>query len=182
MAEVWGDIVGWEGYYQVSNLGRVKSLPRKYKLFGVRDHTSKERILKPSLNPDGYRIVSFNLDDRSEYYSVSRLVAKAFIPNPDNLPCVNHKNRIRHDNRVENLEWCTHKYNTDYAVEHGGFLTMPRGTDHYANRRTKLNDEKVRDIRENKENLTCKELGMKFGISSVNAWRIKNNTYWKHVV
>ena len=101
--EIWKDIEGYEGLYQVSNMGRVKSLK-----FG------KERILNPSKNR--YVIVTLSKDNKTNYFQVHRLVAKAFIPNPHNLPQVNHRNEDKTDNRVDNLEWCSAKYNSNYGT------------------------------------------------------------------
>ena len=110
MTEIWKDIKGYEGIYQVSSHGRVRSL--KY---------SKERILKPRKDKGGYKQVELCRDGKGKTYRVHRLVAEAFIPNPNNLPCVNHKiddYEHRSDNRVENLEWCTVAYNNNYG-NHG---------------------------------------------------------------
>lgn len=98
--EIWKDIGGYEGLYQVSNLGRVRSLSR-----GV-------------LTPKKCNYLSIQLYNRGVYENktIHRLVAEAFIPNPNNYPCINHKNEIKTDNRVENLEWCTTKYNMNYGV------------------------------------------------------------------
>lgn len=103
MEEIWKDIEGYEGLYQVSNMGRVRSL--KYK---------KERILKPRKQSGYYRVSLYN--DKKYEYSIHRLVANAFIPNPDNLPQVNHKDENRTNNCINNLEWCTPKYNYNYGT------------------------------------------------------------------
>lgn len=103
--EQWKDIKNYEGLYQVSNLGRVKSL-----WYG------KERILKPGMNNYGYLRVPLRKNDKRILYLVHRLVAQAFIPNPDNLPEVNHINEVKTDNRVENLEFCDRKYNNTYGT------------------------------------------------------------------
>ena len=105
--EEWRDIKGYEGKYMVSNLGRVKSL--NY------NKTGKEGILKGVDNGDGYLVVELSKDGKGKTCRINRLIAQAFIPNPDNLPEVNHKNEDKTDNRVENLEWCTKQYNIEYS-------------------------------------------------------------------
>lgn len=100
--EIWKPIKGYEGLYEVSNLGRVKSLRRN-------------SILKAVLH-NGYLIVSLRNNGITQQCRVHRLVAEAFILNPYNLPCVNHKDEIKTNNKVDNLEWCSVKYNTNYGT------------------------------------------------------------------
>ncbi len=118
--EIWKDIEGFEGRYQVSNLGRVKSLNYH--------HEHRIAILKNRLNRSGYYEVVLCKNNTMKSFKVHRLVAIAFIPNPHNLPCVNHKDENKLNNFVwvnddgtidlekSNLEWCTHKYNTNYGT------------------------------------------------------------------
>lgn len=117
--EIWKDIPGYEGLYQVSNLGRVKSLDRTIKQKDAHGGHClfhyKERLLKIAIATDGYGRVSLANDGRS--HSVHRLVAQTFIPNPENKPMVNHINGNRADNNVSNLEWCTNQENQIHAVK-----------------------------------------------------------------
>ena len=109
MQEIWKDIVGYEGLYQISNLGNVRSL--NY------NHTGKVGILKGGYNPAGYRIVLFNTADKGKnYFTIHRLVAQTFIPNPENKPCIDHINGDRSDNRVENLRWVTQEENQNFPL------------------------------------------------------------------
>lgn len=101
--EIWEDIKEYEGLYQVSNFGRVKS---------------KRKILKPR-DCKGYYIVGLCKNGKRKNFRINRLVAQAFIPNPNNYPCVNHINGIKTDNKVENLEWCTYSYNEKEAFRLG---------------------------------------------------------------
>jgi len=110
--EIWKTIDGYENY-QVGDLGNVKSL--NY------NNTGREGVLKPAKNHKGYFRVGIMLDNKLGTRSIHRLVALAFIPNPENKPQVNHINCIKTDNRVENLEWCTSKENTIHAIENNKF-------------------------------------------------------------
>lgn len=115
--EEWKDIEGYEGVYQVSNYGRVRSLDRWAKVCGNGQRFVKGRMLAIGKYPNGYSMVNFT-DGKGKPSSklVHRLVAQAFIPNPDNKPQVNHKDENITNNYVENLEWCTPKYNANYGT------------------------------------------------------------------
>lgn len=116
MQEVWKDIESYEGCYQISNLGRVKSLGRyKNNPQGMRTYWVEERILRPQTNIHGYIYYCLKKDGDRKNHTGHRLVASAFLPNPDNLPLINHKDESRNNNHVDNLEWCTHQYNTNYG-------------------------------------------------------------------
>lgn len=113
--EIFKDIEGYKGLYQVSNLGRVKSLPRvKVNNSGLR--LIKGQILKPQTKRLGYLKVDLYKDGQQKSFFIHRLVATAFIPNPDNLPTVNHKDENPSNNMVENLEWCDNSYNINYGT------------------------------------------------------------------
>ena len=107
MSEIWKDIAGYEGRYQVSNFGRVKSLPGKSST-----NAYKGGVLVLMKDACGYLTVNLS----RKMYSVHRLVAMAFIDNPNGYPCVNHKDENKANNSVENLEWCTYKYNSNYGT------------------------------------------------------------------
>lgn len=112
MKEVWKDITGYEGLYQVSNLGRIKSVEKWCN--GVH---FKEKIKKNVQINTGYYDVLLYKNAKSKHFKIHRLVAQAFIPNPDNLPCVNHKDENKLNNNVNNLEWCTKLYNNIYGTK-----------------------------------------------------------------
>ena len=105
MIEEFKDIVipGYEGLYQVSNLGRVRSIKRKI-------------FVKPNVDPGGYwKVCLTNHNHKWRQYAIHRLVASAFIPNPTGFPAVNHKDECKSNNCVDNLEWCTQAYNNRYS-------------------------------------------------------------------
>lgn len=113
--EIWRDIEGYEGLYQVSNMGRVKSMPRKITRRLKGEITIDGAILKPNKIGSGYEQVTlYNHGERFNFL-VHRLVAEAFIPNPHNYPEVNHKDEVKTNNSVDNLEWCDTKYNINYG-------------------------------------------------------------------
>lgn len=112
--EYWQDIPGYEGLYQASTYGRIKSLSRYYKTGRGGIQLLPERILKENLETQGYFGVLL-CNGKQKRYRVHRLVAITFIPNFNNLPCINHKDETRTNNRVENLEWCTQAYNNCYG-------------------------------------------------------------------
>lgn len=111
--EIWKSIKGFEGRYEISSLGRVRSLSRLKVGKSNCSFITEEKILSLSFNKDGYKKCSLHKDGRRFTYQIHRLVAEAFIPNINNLPQVNHKDWDRTNNRVENLEWCTYKYNLE---------------------------------------------------------------------
>ena len=116
MVEEWRDIAGYEGWYQVSNIGNVKSIKRRHNSHGHWCILHTEIILKPTLFGKGYqcvRLAPVNKNEKKRGFAVHRLVAEAFIPNPDNLPQIDHINRNKLDNRVENLRWVTNGENQE---------------------------------------------------------------------
>lgn len=112
--EIWKDIKGYEGLYQVSNLGRIKSLGRTQRCQGNKQEYRKERIMKQHLR-GGYYQVSLCKNSKHKHFGVHRLVALVFLDNPEAKEEVNHKNGIKTDNRVDNLEWVTRSENAIHA-------------------------------------------------------------------
>lgn len=134
--EIWKDIAGYEGVYQISNYGRVKSLPRRH-------ISTMTRIIKPSMTLSGYLYVSLKNREKIKRFKIHRLVAQAFIPNSENKPTINHKDGNKFNNCVDNLEWQTQAENNQHAVDTG---LAPIGV----NRNTaKLTNEQVKYIRDN---------------------------------
>lgn len=112
MEEIWKGIKNYEGLYQVSNKGNIKSLAR----IDYHNHHIKERILKPVANNNGYVIVCLYKDGKGKRFTVHRIVAMSFLENSNNYTEINHKDEDKTNNCVENLEWCTHKQNINYGT------------------------------------------------------------------
>ena len=157
--EVWRDVVDHEGRYMVSNIGRVKSL-----------RWGKEKFLNPFHNVDGYLKVSLYKNGKMRQHSVHRLVALAFIPNPDEKPQVNHINGNKTDNRVENLEWATGQENTIHAII--------MGLSNQKNHQKKLTNDEVEYIRTHciKGDIYfgMNALARKFNVCQATIWKIIN--------
>ena len=114
MKELWRDIKGYKGYYQVSNLGRIKSLERKCKT-SKGERTVPEKIKKLGNDKNKYKIITLYKQGTNKTFKVHRLVAEAFIPNVNNLSQVNHKDENKWNNLADNLEWCDLGYNVNYG-------------------------------------------------------------------
>ena len=170
--EVWRWIRGYEGLYQISNYGRLKSFPRK--------GTGKEiKILRPKLKKNGYLEISLRKKGVRKSYSIHRLVAEAFIPNPENKPHVNHKDGNKFDNYFENLEWVTQLENMEHAKNTG---LIKSGVE---NPNAKLTEEQVHQIRENyipfDKELGIHALARKFNMSVLNMFKIINGKTYKNI-
>jgi ERCC4-related helicase len=174
--EVWHDIEGYEGIYQVSDLGNVKSLKRQNALGLMRS----ERILKPATNDWGYKFV-VTYDKKSK--AIHKLVALAFIgKQPGEKYVANHKNGIKTDNRADNLEWITHKENIRHAWR-TGLASSKKGAQHP---NAKLTNEQAREIRElykakNKWDCTHKILAEKYNVSTAIIYKVLKNITYKEI-
>lgn len=147
MEEIWKDIPSYEGYYQVSNLGNFRSLPRiiKYKQNGTRNYPAKSLLTETT--KDNYQRIVLMKDGIKTRFQAHRLVALAFIPNPDNKPFINHIDGNKSNNIVTNLEWCTASENMTHA-DNTGLRDM-------FNHHNPSNSKRVRCIETGQEFLSC---------------------------
>ncbi len=174
--EIWKDVIGYEGIYQVSNMGRVKRIKQSA-------GAKAGRVLKETLGKDGYNYVKIYKEGLGKRYSLSRGVATAFIPNPENKPQVNHKNGIKTFNWPENLEWITSSENHLHAIHVLGFKPVVAPAYGERNGMAKLKDKDVLEIRKllAQTSLTQVQIGKKFNISQRTVSHIKVGDLWKHV-
>lgn len=156
--EIWKCITEFPEY-EVSSLGRVR-----------RD----TRVLCPSLIPADYPRVTLCVGGTLNYRLVHRLVAEAFIPNPESKPQVNHRNAVKHDNRVENLEWCSASENQDHAYRLGLKVCGE------ADPRHKLTIEEVREIRQLRGCVSQRELARRYKISQTQIWAVQTGKNWRY--
>lgn len=166
--EIFKSVLGFEGIYEVSNLGRVKSLKRKYR--------TKDIILNHTITKLGYCAVYLNDNNKRTDMFLHRLVAIAFIPNPENKPCVNHINGIKTDNRLDNLEWCTVYENNIHSYK-TGLKVAKKGLNHY---RSTFSKEDILEIRNN--NLSHRKIAKLYGVSHNVIGDIKRLKSYKDVV
>jgi hypothetical protein len=123
---LWKTVIGFEGLYEVSNTGMVRSVENIIYNSGIKKMCKiGGRILKPNLCKNGYFYVNLYKDKKMYHKTVHTIVATSFISNPKKLPCINHKDGNKKNNNVENLEYCTYSYNTKHSWEHG--LSIPTG-------------------------------------------------------
>ena len=121
--EIWKDVIGYEGFYQVSNLGNVK---RVGSFRGVNKAYLNDYYLKPKDNGKGYYRIKLTVNNKSKRVMLHRIIAEAFIKNPNNYPYINHINAIRKDNKLENLEWCTQSQNCLHSVKMGTWGSLKK--------------------------------------------------------
>lgn len=181
MQEEWKPVTGFDGYYEVSNFGRVKTCKHSFVRKDGKPMTIPERIINGSVDTKGYLQVDLKIDGKRYIRCIHRLVADAFIENPEKKDQVNHKDGNKLNNSVDNLEWVTCKENIRHAW--GNHLNGPLKGEKHGNHI--LTDDAVRYIRENYKPRDKKNgmnaLARKFGVSTYPIYRVLKGEGWKHI-
>lgn len=175
---IWKDVVGYEGLYEISSLGDIKSLKRYCKSkTGFR--VVPEKILKPKIDKYGYLVLHISKNNVRWNITIHRLVAIAFLPNINNYPQINHKDGNKLNNVVENLEWCSASYNVQHSFDNK--LNIPiKGSKRAF---SKMTEEKVIEVRYRykNEDISLKNLSKSYNISTQTLHSIITKKTWKHV-
>ena len=164
--EIWKNVVGFEEQYEISNLGNLRSKERFVKHWRAGERKYKSNFKNIRLNDKGYFRCNLKNEGKRYDFTIHKLVALAFIPNEENKPFINHKNGIKTDNRVENLEWCNQSENVTHAVKNRLI-------------KTKLTDEQAKEIFNSQ--LSNRKLAKIYNVTHGIIWRIKNKKAYKHL-
>lgn len=177
--EIYKSIPNYEGFYEISNFQNVKSLSRVITRKNGQKVRLKEKILKPAIGGRGYLSVVLCNDERQRSECIHMLMAKTFIPNPENKKEINHINAITTDNRIENLEWVTHKENMIHAKKLG-LIEYKKGQDHYS---SKLVDSDVIKIKKmlSEKIYSYSQIAKVFNVDKSQISRINSGKTWSHI-
>jgi hypothetical protein len=163
--EIYKKIIGYENYY-ISNMSNV-----------INAKNNKTKLLKIYIPKDGYSSIVLYKNNNRKMFNIHRLVALAFIPNPQNKPCVNHINGIKNDNRIENLEWCSYSEN---EIHSKNILNKKyNGVKGVKNHNNKLKERDVFEIR--KSNLSQRTLAKKYNVCKSTIKKILDRKSWNHI-
>lgn len=165
--EIWKDIKGFEGSYEINRNGEVRRIKRKVKGYSY---------LKSTVMKIGYCIYAFSVKGKVTKHYMHRLVAEHFIENPEGYNYVNHLNGIKTDNRVENLEWCTQSRNIQHSFDTG---LQPNGEKHHAC--TRLTEEDAKMIKYGYPDLGDRAVAKIYSIHHAHVYYIRKGKTWKHI-
>lgn len=172
--EIFKDVENYEGYYQISNLGRIKSLQRPAKNHSGLTKTLKEKYLNTHISKTGYYVIDFKKDSIRKTFKVHRLIAFAFIDKVEGKDFINHKNGVKTDNRIENLEWCTIAENNSHSRATG--LSKQKGCDNVSSKLTK--DQVIFIIN---TTIPLKDLAIMFNVNFSTVYRARIGKTYKNL-
>lgn len=180
---VWKPVLGYEDYYEISNEGEVRSLNRTVITTNRNSYLRKGKVMSKIQDKFGYLSVGLTLNSKTKLIKIHRLVALAFISNPENKLTVNHKDGNKLNNNVDNLEWSTYSENSKHAFDNGlnNILDRRYSETKENNPNSKLTQEQVKEIRNKYVPYTCsaKKLANEYGVSQSCIEHILNNRSWK---
>lgn len=171
---MWKDIKGFEGYYQISEYGEVKSLSRYIQKYGKK-HLTKDKILKPYKAGRGYFAVSFRKNNKTYRKYIHQLVGECYVNNINNLPILNHKDGNKENNYYRNLEWTTYSGNNQHAYDSN---LKDRGEKFY---NAILSENDVKEILNNGKYTTYQNIADKYGVSKATIRDVLIRKTWKHI-
>lgn len=179
LMEIWKDVKGYEGYYKISNLGRIYILEKRFIDSIGRRRVLKAKYAKPTKAGNTYEFVRLTKNKEAKIKYIHRIVAENFLPLVEGKEWVNHIDGDKLNNKAENLEWCTPSENIRHAFDTGLNVHF-RGV---GSPNCKLNDEMVREIRKirEEENMSHRKIAAMFGVSATAIARILNGKAWTHV-
>lgn len=178
MLEIWKPVKNYESYYEVSNLGRVRGLCRDItNNFGT--FKSKDTFLKGYKSVNGYTKYTLSINGKQKTLLGHRMVAEAFLENYDNKPIVNHKNGIKSDNRLDNLEWATGSENMKHAID-TGLIPIRKGEDIYFAKITNYQASLIKGMYHH-DNLSVTEISKCTGINRRSIADLIAERTWKHI-
>lgn len=175
--EQWKDVAGFEGYYQISNAGKIRSLDRQEAQTNGHPMTYKGKMMNPCKDGKGYRFMYLARNGKRKMYKIHRLVALAFIPNPYNYEQVNHIDGDKDNNSVNNLEWCTGAYNMQHSF-HNGLHKKGERVSTAILTQAQVDEIRSRHIKRDGE-YGAKPLAKKYGVSDMTIRNILNNKKWR---
>ena len=175
MKEIWKDIKNYEGRYQISNFGNVRSVTRTVLKRG-KYATIKGRVLSLNYKSNGYVYIELSKNSKKKTFRVHRLVAEAFLENKDSKKQVNHKDLNKNNNIVDNLEWSTQSENMNHAYKNGACRNEEK---HHKARLKKQDIIKIRILLN--QGLKQRDIAEKFNVSQYTIWAIHNKKTWKYV-
>lgn len=172
---MWKSITGYEGIYEISDAGEIKSIQRVITDAVGHTYTIRERILKTYQLPNGYLTVTLCKNNQTRRYYIHRLVAETFIPNPLNLPIINHKNGNKQNCHAYNLEWSTYSDNNQHAYDTG---LKPRGEGQY---KAVLTEQQVREIKRLGKYTTYQAIADKYNVTKATIRDVLIGKTWKTI-